>query len=226
MQFLASYLAESEQLRQQSQQQLQLRKEECPSMAKDNEKTAQSFIQKVGESSNKLGSNQLNTKSTKSSLTSKQTNVKSTKSPLKTRKPRTRKNLPASTEPVSSNTKRSKAKATDKLSSVHNQNQVNNVANSSNGNSSISNSSNSSSNSSLTNSHNTSNNTNSKLVFEDSQFTKTALFHTPDSLLTKLDLKALFQPTIFESLSRQSQLKLIKLLPDCDRQLDSHGSFK
>lgn len=197
-------------------------------MAKDNELAAHSFIQKVGEASNKLGTNQLNTKSAKLSLTSKQINVKSTKSPLKTRKPRTRKSHLASGMPISSNSKRPKATAAGKRPlSVHNQ--VNSVANSSNGNSGISSSSssNSSSNSSLTNSHNTStNHTNSKLVFEDSQFTKTALFHTPDSLLTKLDLKALFQPTIFESLSRQSQLKLIKLLPDCDRQLDSHGSFK
>jgi len=61
---------------------------------------------------------------------------------------------------------------------------------------------------------------------DDQQFTKTALFHTPTSLLTKIDLKSLFQPSIFESFPRHSQLKLIKLLPECDRQLDSHGSFK
>ncbi len=57
-------------------------------------------------------------------------------------------------------------------------------------------------------------------------FSTNALFHSSSSLLTKLDLKALFQPSIFESLPRQAQLKLIKLLPECDRQLDSHGSFK
>jgi hypothetical protein len=57
-------------------------------------------------------------------------------------------------------------------------------------------------------------------------FSINALFHSPSSLLTKLDLKSLFQPALFESLPRQSQLKLIKLLPECDRQLDSHGSFK
>ena len=67
---------------------------------------------------------------------------------------------------------------------------------------------------------------NKKIQFDEQQFTKNALFHSPSSLLTKLDLKTLFQPLIFESLPRQSQLKLIKLLPECDRQLDSHGSFK
>lgn len=57
-------------------------------------------------------------------------------------------------------------------------------------------------------------------------FSVNALFHSPASLLTKLDVKALFQPALFEALPRQSQLKLIKLLPECDRQLDSQGSFK
>ena len=65
-----------------------------------------------------------------------------------------------------------------------------------------------------------------KLVIDELQFSKNALFHSPSSLLTKLDLKTLFQPAVFESFPRQSQLKLIKLLPECDRQLDSHGSFK
>lgn len=66
----------------------------------------------------------------------------------------------------------------------------------------------------------------SNIPLDDTQFTKNVLFHTPTSLLTKLDLKVLFQPAIFESFPRYSQLKLIKLLPECDRQLDSHGSFK
>lgn len=57
-------------------------------------------------------------------------------------------------------------------------------------------------------------------------FSVNGLFHSPSSLLTKMDLKSLFQPSLFEALSRQSQLKLIKLLPECDRRLDSHGSFK
>ena len=65
-----------------------------------------------------------------------------------------------------------------------------------------------------------------QLVIDELQFSKNALFHSPSSLLTKLDLKTLFQPAVFESFPRQSQLKLIKLLPECDRQLDSHGSFK
>jgi hypothetical protein len=65
-----------------------------------------------------------------------------------------------------------------------------------------------------------------RLVNDPNTFSLNSLFHSPASLLTKLDLKALFQPVIFESLPRQSQLKLIKLLPECDRQLDSHGSFK
>ncbi|RNA01522.1 hypothetical protein BpHYR1_035837 [Brachionus plicatilis] len=56
-------------------------------------------------------------------------------------------------------------------------------------------------------------------------FSTNSLFSTSQSLLTKLDLKVLFQPAIFESLPRQSQLKLIKLLPECDRLFDSHGSF-
>ncbi len=64
------------------------------------------------------------------------------------------------------------------------------------------------------------------IPLDEQHFTKNALFHTPTSLLTKLDLKVLFQPVIFESFPRHSQLKLIKLLPECDRQLDSHGSFK
>lgn len=57
-------------------------------------------------------------------------------------------------------------------------------------------------------------------------FSINSLFHSSSSLLTKLDIKALFQPKLFETLTRQSQLKLIKLLPECDRQLDPHGSFK
>ena len=65
-----------------------------------------------------------------------------------------------------------------------------------------------------------------RLINDPNTFSLNALFHSPSSLLTKLDLKALFHPSIFESLPRQSQLKLIKLLPECDRQLDSHGSFK
>lgn len=75
-------------------------------------------------------------------------------------------------------------------------------------------------------SHSDLSNLNKKIQIDEQQFTKNALFHSPNSLLTKLDLKVLFQPIIFESLPRQSQLKLIKLLPECDRQLDSHGSFK
>lgn len=58
------------------------------------------------------------------------------------------------------------------------------------------------------------------------KFTKNALFHSPTSILTKFDLKTLFQPTVFESLPKQFQLKVIKLLPECDRQVDSTGSFK
>lgn len=65
-----------------------------------------------------------------------------------------------------------------------------------------------------------------RLINDPLTFSQNALFHSASSLLTKLDLKALFQPSLFESLPRQSQLKLIKLLPECDRQLDSHGSFK
>lgn len=57
-------------------------------------------------------------------------------------------------------------------------------------------------------------------------FSINSLFHSSSSLLTKLDIKALFQSKLFETLTRQSQLKLIKLLPECDRQLDPHGSFK
>ncbi|CAF0709986.1 unnamed protein product [Brachionus calyciflorus] len=60
----------------------------------------------------------------------------------------------------------------------------------------------------------------------DQIFSLNSLFNSSQSLLTKLDLKVLFQPAIFESLPRQSQLKLIKLLPECDRLFDSHGSFK
>jgi hypothetical protein len=64
------------------------------------------------------------------------------------------------------------------------------------------------------------------LHITENHLTTNALFHSPASVLTKLDLKTFFQPTVFESLPRQSQLKLVKLLPECDRQLDSHGSFK
>ena len=83
---------------------------------------------------------------------------------------------------------------------------------------------------SYTNNHNHNNYINdaykARLLNDPQTFSVNSLFHSPTSLLTKLDLKALFQPAIFESLPRQSQLKLIKLLPECDRQLDSHGSFK
>jgi hypothetical protein len=65
-----------------------------------------------------------------------------------------------------------------------------------------------------------------RILNDSSLFSINSLFHSSNSLLTKLDLKSFFQPSIFESLPRQSQLKLIKLLPECDRQLDSHGSFK
>lgn len=68
-------------------------------------------------------------------------------------------------------------------------------------------------------------NTNNKAKL-DQIFSTNSLFNSSQSLLTKLDLKVLFQPAIFESLPRQSQLKLIKLLPECDRLFDSHGSFK
>jgi hypothetical protein len=74
--------------------------------------------------------------------------------------------------------------------------------------------------------HSNSSSTATQLVIDELQFSKNALFHSPSSLLTKLDLKTLFQPAVFETFPRQSQLKLIKLLPECDRQLDSHGSFK
>ena len=67
--------------------------------------------------------------------------------------------------------------------------------------------------------------TNNKVKL-DHIFSANSLFNSSQSLLTKLDLKVLFQPAIFESLPRQSQLKLIKLLPECDRLFDSHGSFK
>ncbi len=60
----------------------------------------------------------------------------------------------------------------------------------------------------------------------DQIFSSNALFHSSNSLLTKIDLKSLFQPLIYETLPRQSQLKLIKLLPECDRIIDSFGSFK
>ncbi len=60
----------------------------------------------------------------------------------------------------------------------------------------------------------------------DQLFSYNSLFHSSNSLLTKLDLKALFHTHLFESLPRQSQLKLIKLLPECDRTLDAYGSFR
>ena len=72
-----------------------------------------------------------------------------------------------------------------------------------------------------------SNSTNGFLInINQQKLTKNALFHSPTSILTKLDLKALFQPSVFESLPRHFQLKVIKLLPECDRQVDSTGSFK
>jgi hypothetical protein len=55
---------------------------------------------------------------------------------------------------------------------------------------------------------------------------KDSLLHLTTSALVKFDLKRLFQPAIFETLPRESQLKLIKLMPECDRQLDCYGSFK
>lgn len=64
------------------------------------------------------------------------------------------------------------------------------------------------------------------ITINQQQLTKNALFHSPTSILTKLDMKALFQPSVFESLPRHFQLKVIKLLPECDRQVDSTGSFK
>ncbi len=227
--FSASYLAESEQLRQQGAQiQLhQLKKEEFLPAIKYTH--AQPTTNKVAIDSSHLklsgtGNKPLKIKRRKAKRESPNERGGATRSPARKRRQRARKS--DATDSVPPHAKKSSGhKIHITKATIHS------VANSSNGNSSISNSSssNSSTNSNHTISHsngngNTSNN--NKLVFDDSQFTKTALFHTPDSLLTKLDLKTLFQPVIFESLSRQSQLKLIKLLPDCDRQLDSHGSFK
>ena len=132
----------------------------------------------------------------------------------------------------------------------HNNNNTESKSSSSNSSRSSSRSRGVNLNNSINNSHNNNNNNSSdtinirkyEIIFNEKQlanefgggevssdeqlFTKTALFHTPTSILTKLDLKQLFQPSIFEAFPRHSQLKLIKLLPECDRQLDSHGSFK
>lgn len=70
------------------------------------------------------------------------------------------------------------------------------------------------------------NNTLSKSNQLEQVFSVNSLFHSSNSILTKLDLKSLFQTQLFESLPRQAQLKLIKLLPECDRTFDSFGSFK
>ena len=70
------------------------------------------------------------------------------------------------------------------------------------------------------------NNNGYSININEQKLTKNALFHSPTSILTKLDLKTLFQPSVFESLPRHFQLKVIKLLPECDRQVDSTGSFK
>jgi len=64
------------------------------------------------------------------------------------------------------------------------------------------------------------------IAINQQKLTKNALFHSPTSILTKLDLKALFQPSVFESLPRHFQLKVIKLLPECDRQVDSTGRVR
>lgn len=55
----------------------------------------------------------------------------------------------------------------------------------------------------------------------DEQKQQKILFTSPNSIFSKLNFKALFQPSVFESLPYQSQLELIDLLPECDKEISN-----
>ena len=209
--FKVSYLVESENLRRQQQQQ-QLIQQLQPSDNKPAQDTAQLIRL---DSSLEKSLDLSETKAAASNLDKLNTKNRRKKSVNKRNKNTTVAELHDKTK--SSNPEKTKRKRRRKTRGL----------NSSDTSSEKLNSSSSQRSSSANHQSNLNDLAKNRLLLNDPQlFTLNSLFNSPSSLLTKLDLKTLFQPALFESLPRQSQLKLIKLLPECDRKLDSHGSFK